>query len=58
MSQYFSFKDTSLPTLEQVGGKGQSLVRLADAGFVVPTEMVLSTEFFLPWLTQLKAAPG
>jgi hypothetical protein len=57
MSQYFAFKDVSLSTPEQVGGKGQSLLHFADAGFVVPTVVVLSAKFFQPWLTQLKATP-
>ena len=57
MTQYFTFKDASLPTLEQVGGKGQSLLHLADAGFVIPTVVVPSTEFFRTWLSQLKAVP-
>ena len=56
MAQYFTFKDAPLPTLEQVGGKAQSLFYLAEAGFSVPTAVVLSAEFFQPWMIQLKAA--
>ncbi|MBW1803360.1 MAG: PEP/pyruvate-binding domain-containing protein, partial [Deltaproteobacteria bacterium] len=58
MTQYFSFKDSSLPTLEQVGGKGLSLIYSNHKGFNVPTAVVLSTEFFHLWMEQLKATSG
>lgn len=57
MNQYFTFEDLPLPPLELIGGKGQSLLHLAEAGFMVPTGVVLSTEFFQPWMTQIKATP-
>ncbi|NIS81014.1 MAG: hypothetical protein GTO14_12585 [Anaerolineales bacterium] len=57
MSQYFVFNDSSTPTVEQVGGKGQSLIHLAKKGFPVPIAAVLSTEFFQSWMEQLKASP-
>ena len=55
MAQYFTFKDSSLPTVEQVGGKGLSLLYSKNKGFNVPTAVVLSTEFFQPWMELLKA---
>jgi len=55
MSQYFSFKDSSLPSLEQVGGKGLSLIYSNKKSFNVPSAVVLSTEFFQPWMKLLKA---
>ena len=55
MTQYFSFKDPSLPTLEQVGGKGLSLIYSNKKGFNVPSAVVLSTEFFQPWMELLKS---
>ncbi len=55
MTQYFSFKDSSLPTLEQVGGKGLSLIYSNKKGFNVPSAVVLSTEFFQPWMESLKS---
>jgi pyruvate,water dikinase len=57
MAQYFTFKNPSLPTVEQVGGKGLSLIRLANRGYAVPIAAVLSTEFFQPWMKQLKVSP-
>ncbi|MGV7229631.1 MAG: PEP/pyruvate-binding domain-containing protein [Nitrospirales bacterium] len=56
-AQYFTFKDPSLPTIAQVGGKGLSLIYLNKKGFNVPPLAVLSTEFFRPWMNQLKSAP-
>jgi pyruvate,water dikinase len=57
MAQHFTFKDSSLPTVEQVGGKGLSLIYLENRGFTVPINAVLSTEFFQPWMERLKASP-
>jgi len=54
MTQYFTFKNASLPTLAQVGGKGLSLIYSNKKGFNVPAIVVLSTEFFHPWMKQLK----
>jgi len=55
MTYYYSFKDSSLPTLEQVGGKGLSLIYSNKKGFNVPSALVLSTEFFQPWMEILKS---
>jgi len=57
MAQLFTFKDSSIPTIEQVGGKGLSLIHLANEGFPVPIAAVLSTEFFQPWIERLEASP-
>jgi len=54
MAQYYTFKDSALPTLEQVGGKGLSLIYSSKKGFNVPSAVALSTEFFHPWMGQLK----
>ena len=55
MAHYFTFKDSSLPTVEQAGGKGLSLIYSNKKGFNVPSAVVLPTEFFRPWMDQLKA---
>jgi len=57
MAQYFSFNESTLPTLEQVGGKGLSLLFSNKRGFNVPPAVVLSTEFFETWMGRLKASP-
>jgi phosphoenolpyruvate synthase/pyruvate phosphate dikinase len=44
----FTFKDSALPTVEEVGGKGFSLIYSANKGFPVPMAVVLSTNFFSP----------
>lgn len=56
MTKYFTFNDESLPTLDQVGGKGLSLIYSKNQGFNVPPAALLSTEFFSPWMEQLKAS--
>ena len=57
MAQLFTFKDSSSPTIKQVGGKGLSLIHLANKDFPVPIAAVLSTEFFQPWMERLKVSP-
>jgi pyruvate,water dikinase len=57
MTQYFTFKDSFLPPVEQVGGKGLSLLYSKKKDFNVPPTVVLSTEFFQPWMEHLKASP-
>lgn len=52
------FSDSPLPSLDQVGGKGLSLIRLFQAGFPVPPGFILTTAFFEPWLVLLKATPA
>lgn len=54
MAQYYTFKDSALPTVELAGGKGLSLLYSKKKGFNVPTTAVLSTEFFHPWMEQVK----
>jgi pyruvate,water dikinase len=56
MTQYFTFKDSSRSTAEQVGGKGISLIHLANKGFSVPHAVVISTAFFFPWMERLKTS--
>jgi len=56
-ARYFSFKDSAIPTVELAGGKGLSLLYSKNKGFNVPTAVVLSTEFFQPWMELLKASP-
>ena len=56
MTYFFTFKDESLPTLDQVGGKGLSLITSKKQGFNVPQAVLLSTAFFHPWMEQLKAS--
>ncbi|MDZ4832308.1 MAG: PEP/pyruvate-binding domain-containing protein [Candidatus Melainabacteria bacterium] len=40
--------------LNQVGGKGQSLIRMTQLGLPVPPGFVLTVEFFQDWLDTLK----
>ncbi len=41
--------------LEQVGGKGLSLIKMTQAGLPVPPGFILATDFFLPWEEELKS---
>ena len=43
--------------LEQVGGKGLSLVTMARAGMPVPDGVILTVQFFEPWVAALQATP-
>jgi phosphohistidine swiveling domain-containing protein len=55
VAQYFTFKNSSIPSVEQAGGKGLSLFFGDKKGFNVPPAAVLSTGFFHPWMELLKA---
>ena len=57
MKLVYRFGDSPLPSLDQVGGKGLSLMQLFQAGFPVPPGFVLTTAFFEPWIVLLKATP-
>jgi len=57
MSQFIKLNVPSIPTVEQVGGKALSLIYSAAKGFPVPNAVVLSTDFFDPWMELLKASP-
>jgi rifampicin phosphotransferase len=49
------FPGAEQPTLDEVGGKAASLIRLSEAGFTVPPGAVLKSAFFAPWFDALKA---
>src|SRR5512139_260241 len=51
------FTHVPVPTLSGVGGKGLSLIRMAQAGLAVPPGFVLSVEFFEPWFAELSRTP-
>lgn len=48
------FPGTADAPVSEVGGKARSLIATSAAGFNVPAGFVLTTEFFLPWLSQIK----
>jgi phosphohistidine swiveling domain-containing protein len=47
---------TGRVTLAEVGGKGYSLIRMAEAALPVPPGAVLTTEFFAPWFEAIRAS--
>lgn len=49
------FDTARAPELEQVGGKAASLIEMTRAGLPVPAGVVLTTDFFTPWLQELWA---
>lgn len=51
------FPGTRQASIEQAGGKGQSLIRLASAGFSVPPGVVLASDFFDSWFDAMLSAP-
>jgi phosphohistidine swiveling domain-containing protein len=50
----FHFDDTPVPPLGSVGGKGYSLIKMAQADLSIPPGFVLSVDFFRPWINELK----
>ncbi len=54
-SKIFNFDDASRsPLLEELGGKGYSLVRMSQSGLQIPPGFVLAVGYFNPWVEQLK----
>jgi len=47
------FPRTTSASIEHVGGKGHSLIRLASAGLTVPPGVVLTSHFFAPWIAPI-----
>ncbi len=56
MTLIVSFPGTEPATLEEVGGKGYSLIRMVEARLPVPPGAVLTTEFFAPWFDEIQAS--
>ena len=48
------FSTTETPPIDRVGGKARSLIDATRAGFPVPDGVVLSVEFFRPWLEEVE----
>ena len=51
-----SFPGTNHASIEQVGGKAYSLIRLSSAGLAVPPGIVLTCAFFEPWFETVLAS--
>ncbi len=56
MTLIVTFPGMGQTTLEEVGGKGYSLLRMIEAGLPVPPGAVLTTSFFAPWFDEIKAS--
>ena len=57
MAHFITSKEVYLPAVDQIGGKGRTLLFLGSKGYYIPFTIVLSTTFFQSWMDQLKAAP-
>jgi pyruvate,water dikinase len=53
----YQFSTPQNPTLAEVGGKAQSLIRSTQAGLPVPGGLALSVAFFADWTAWVKATP-
>lgn len=53
----YQFSTTQDPTLAEVGGKAQSLIRSTQTGLPVPGGLALAVAFFAEWTAQVKATP-
>ncbi len=56
MTLIVPFPGPEQTTLAEVGGKGYSLIRMAEAGLPVPPGVVLTTAFFAPWFADIQAS--
>ncbi len=51
------FPGNTNASIEQVGGKGYSLLQLINADFPVPPGVILTSEFFAPWIELIIQMP-
>ncbi len=54
MNMYYDFDVKKLPSILEVGGKAESLMKLTKGGFNVPEGSVLTVLFFEEWLAELQ----
>jgi phosphoenolpyruvate synthase/pyruvate phosphate dikinase len=57
MKTILEFNTAELPGLDQVGGKALSLITMTREGMIVPPGLVLTVDFFQPWMLDLQATP-
>jgi phosphoenolpyruvate synthase/pyruvate phosphate dikinase len=57
MTTIYPFSSAEPLTAGQVGGKAMSLISMTRAGLPVPTGLVLSVDFFAPWIKHIQASP-
>ena len=57
MKLVYPFTSDQTPDLEQVGGKGLSLIYMKQRNLPVPPGFVLTVDFFEPWLTYIQSLP-
>jgi pyruvate,water dikinase len=55
--EVYPFPGSREVQLSKVGGKGWSLIKMAEAGLPVPPGLVLPVDFFYPWIAELKSGP-
>ncbi len=58
MKTILPFTSPELSPLDQVGGKALTLMQMTTAGMPVPPGLVLTVQFFEPWLEMLKQSPA
>ncbi len=52
----YNFKEIEVPSLLKVGGKAKALIEATKYGLAVPEGIVLSVDFFEPWLSEIKGS--
>jgi rifampicin phosphotransferase len=57
MNTIIPFDSPELPRNDQVGSKALSLIIMTRAGMPVPPGIVLTVDFFAPWIATLQATP-
>lgn len=54
MKSYYYIDTGENPAIDDVGGKGLSLIRSYKKGYPVPQGIILTTDFFYPWISYIK----
>ena len=54
--EIFSFNESKLPGISEVGGKGYSLIKMTSVGLNVPPGIVLTVQYFKTWIEEIKSS--
>lgn len=52
----YHFTDSTVQPITQIGGKAKALMETSQKGYPIPEGIVLSVDFFEPWMTTIKAS--
>ncbi|MGO1580177.1 MAG: hypothetical protein ACTHWZ_02045 [Peptoniphilaceae bacterium] len=52
----YDIREIDKPKVDKVGAKAKKLIEMDMAGFTIPEGIILSVDFFKPWLNEIKSS--